>query len=169
MTGAAAMNRDELLRERLTEKARELFSAYGVTCGEPQARTEDDELCAVLGFTGDALRGSVVVVATAGALSASNPVAGGSTSAWVAELTNQLVGRFKNDLLRYGVDVMMSIPVVLTAKRIVAVSGEEIRPIQLGVGAGTLTMWLEAEGDAQLAEIPMPDQQVAAEGDLMLF
>jgi chemotaxis protein CheX len=163
------MNRDDLLRERLTEKARELFSAYGVTCTEVTERTDEDQLCAVLGFTGDTLRGSVVVVATAAALTASNPIAGGSPSAWVSELTNQLVGRFKNDLLRYGVDVMMSIPVVLTAKRIVAVSGHEIRPIQLGVGAGTLTMWLEAEGDAQLAEIPMPDQQVAAEGDLMLF
>lgn len=163
------MNRDELLCERLTEKARELFSAYGVTCTEATDATDEDQLCAVLGFTGDTLRGSVVVVATANALTASNPIAGGSPSAWVSELTNQLVGRFKNDLLRYGVDVMMSIPVVLTAKRIVAVSGHEIRPIQLGVGAGTLTMWLEAEGDAQLAEIPMPDQQVAAEGDLMLF
>jgi CheY-specific phosphatase CheX len=162
------MDRDAVLRERLTEKAHELFSAYGVTIGEAPVPPHDGELCAVLGFTGDTLRGCVVTVATIAALVVSNPVPGGASSAWIAELTNQLVGRFKNDLLRRGIEITLSIPVVLTAKRIVAASDQGIGPIHLGVGNGTLTLWLEVDGDAALATELAPEPP-AVEGDLVLF
>src|SRR5262249_54890732 len=109
----------EMLRELLSNKASELFADYGVPCTAIDIPPSGDpQLCGILGFTGDRLCGSVVLSATHDAVSSSNPIGDGATRGWVAELTNQLVGRFKNALLRHGLEVAMSIPVVLTATQL---------------------------------------------------
>src|SRR5512138_1949697 len=106
----------ERLREILACKALELFTDYGVTATPIGSHPGGERLlCGILGFTGDDLCGSVVISATATAIADSNPIRDGATRAWTAELTNQVVGRFKNALLRCGVEIAMSIPVVLTA------------------------------------------------------
>ena len=109
-----------------------------------------------------------MMVATPAALAESNPIPGGSVSSWLGELTNQLVGRFKNTLLLHGVDVSMSIPVVLTASRIRPFGRHELKQIVIRVGSGTVTMWLEVDGDAQLAA-PATPEPGCVEGDVMLF
>ena len=161
----------EALREILAAKAHELFADYGVSCevvDTPYAT--DRELCGILGFTGDHVCGSVVLSATPDAISSSNPICDGATRGWVAELTNQLVGRFKNALLRSGVELVMSIPVVLTGTQLLPMPQAVIAPTRLAVGAGFLTLWLELEVDPDLvlAE-PNSDMAVAAEGDTLLF
>jgi len=161
----------ETLRELLATKAYELFADYGVPC-QPTDEASDGsrELCGVLGFTGDKLCGSVVISATPDAIASSNPIGDGATRGWVAELTNQLVGRFKNALLRHGVEVAMSIPVVLTATQLTPLPQTQLAATRLAVGNGSLTIWLEIEAEAglELAE-PSADSAVAAEGEAMLF
>src|SRR5262249_54026692 len=118
----------------------------------------------------DRLCGSVVISANEAAIASSNPVGDGATRGWVAELANQLVGRFKNAMLRHGVEVAMSIPVVLTATQLRPLPHTQIEPLRLALGAGQLTVWLEVEADAELvlAE-PSEDSMIAAEGEAMLF
>ena len=161
----------ETLRQLLTSKARELFVAYGVACQELDSTPEATrQLCGILGFTGDRLCGSVVIAATQEAVASSNPIGDGATRGWVAELTNQLVGRFKNALLRHGVEVAMSIPVVLTATQLMPLPQQEVQPTRLAVGAGFVTIWLELEAEAglELTE-PGPESAIAAEGEAMMF
>jgi len=161
----------EDLRAILASKAHELFGDYGVTCATTEAVPPGArQLCGILGFTGDRLCGSVIVAATEDAIASSNPIGDGPTRGWVAELTNQLVGRFKNALFRSGVEVAMSIPVVLTAVRLQPVLAAELAPTQLAVGGGYVTLWLEldAEPGLELTE-PSPDAMIAAEGEAMLF
>jgi CheY-specific phosphatase CheX len=161
----------DTLRTILSSKAHELFADYGVTCSVDSLPPDDRrQLCGILGFTGDRLCGSVVVSATEDAIACSNPIGDGATRGWVAELTNQLVGRFKNALFRGGVDVAMSIPVVLTATRLTPLPHTQLEPTRLAVGTGFLTIWLEIEAEAglELAE-PTADTMMAAEGDAMLF
>jgi CheY-specific phosphatase CheX len=155
------------LCELLATKATELFSAYDVTCSKSEAPISDEQLCGILGFTGDQMCGSVVITATADAITCSNPIGDGVTRSWIAELTNQLVGRFKNELLRHAVDITMSVPVVLTATRLVPLPHRAIRPIQLAVGSGTMTIWLEIEGTPKLQACV--EDQVASEGEAFLF
>ncbi len=161
----------ETLRDILAGKARELFADYGVACSPDSSRVEDGRLlCGILGFTGDRLCGSVVISATQEAIAESNPIRDGATRGWVAELTNQLVGRFKNALLRVGVEVAMSVPVVLTAAQLTPLPQNANNPIRLDVGTGFVAIWLEIEADPALvlAE-PGPESEIAAEGEAMLF
>lgn len=161
----------ETLREILASKALELFSDYNVTATPIDSHpTGERLLCGILGFTGDHMCGSVVISATEAAIAESNPIHDGATRAWTAELTNQVVGRFKNALLRCGVEVAMSIPVVLTAAQLTPLPQTESEPIRLAVGGGSLAIWLEFEADANLvlAE-PSPESAIAAEGEAMLF
>jgi len=158
------------LRGILSSKATELFADYGVACTvETTAPLTSSQLCGILGFTGDRLCGSVVIAATVDALAASNPIGDGATRGWVAELTNQLVGRFKNELYRGGVEVAMSVPIVLTATRLTPLGQEGSEPIRLLVANGVVAIWLEIEADPTLvlAE-PSPDTMMA-EGDAMMF
>jgi hypothetical protein len=161
----------ERIRKILGDKVYELFVDYGVAC-ETLAAVPDSarELCGILGFTGDHLCGSVVVSATVEAIASSNPIGDGPTRGWVAELTNQIVGRFKNTLLRCGVEVVMSIPVVLTASHLTPMPQAPLAPLYLAVGTGFLTLWLEVEVDPDLvlAE-PSAELQIAAEGDTLMF
>jgi hypothetical protein len=161
--------RYDRLRELLERKAHDLLTAYGVACAPGPPMGLEEQICAVLGFTGDHLRGSVLVVGTVSAIAASNPSPDSGPGAWAGELANQLVGRFKNDLLRYGIDVTMSIPVVLTATRIQPLSRRAREPIELAVGPGAMTLLLEVEGDAELTDAPMESEPLAIEGDMLMF
>jgi CheY-specific phosphatase CheX len=161
----------ETLRALLSGKAYELFSDYGVTCTEGEGPSDGSrQLCGILGFTGDKLCGSVVIAASTDVIATSNPVGDGATRGWVAELTNQLVGRFKNSLFRHGVEVAMSIPVVLTATQLMPLPHTQILPINMRMGNGSVTIWLELEAEAglELAE-PSADSAIAAEGEAMMF
>jgi len=161
----------ETLRQLLADKASGLFADYGVTCSASDAAPPDGrQLCGILGFTGDHLCGSVVISATQDAIASSNPIGDGATRGWVAELTNQLVGRFKNALFRCGVEVAMSIPVVLTATQLTPLPGVETQPIRLAVGPGFVTIWLETEAAPTLVlSEPSAESAIAAEGEAMLF
>lgn len=137
---------DDLLRSLLAVSAHDLFAAYNVASADADADgAEVSGLCCVLGFTGGTLAGSVVITATDPALAASNPLLDGPTRDWIAELTNQVVGRFKNSLLRRGVDVGMSLPVVLRAVRLVPVPSRTLMPVSLEVGGGMFHLWLDLE------------------------
>ena len=163
----------ETLRGLLTEKTVELFGAYDVRCDFVEVPPSADKLmCGILGFTGDKLCGSVVMSASPEAVASSNPIGDGATRGWIAELTNQLVGRFKNELFRRGVEVAMSVPVVLTATQLTPVT--QSRPASFVVSksdqTGTVTLWLEieAEDGLVLAE-PSEDTAIAAEGESFMF
>jgi hypothetical protein len=161
----------ERIRQILSDKAHELFADYGVPCAVVDVVPEATrELCGILGFTGDYVCGSVVASATAEAIASSNPIGDGPTRGWVAELTNQIVGRLKNTLLRCGVEVVMSIPVVLTASHLTPMPQAPLAPLRLAVGDGFLTLWLEVEVDPDLtlAE-PNAGLKIAVEGDTLLF
>jgi CheY-specific phosphatase CheX len=161
----------ETLRAILAEKATELFADYNVTCSSVDDTIDDSrQLCGILGFTGDRLCGSVMISATQEAIACSNPIGDGATRGWVAELTNQVVGRFKNALFRGGVEVAMSIPIVLTATQLTPLPQDKNYPTRLAVGAGFMTIWLELEAEPglELSE-PNADSMIAAEGEAMLF
>jgi len=162
----------ETLRAMLADKAQELDRTIRKLCNQIPASTMEQsrQLCGILGFTGDTLCGSVVISATTEAIAGSNPIGDGATRGWVAELTNQLVGRFKNMLFRHGVEVAMSVPVVLTATQLTPLPQSQVQPTCLEVGDGRVTIWLETEAAPgfELSE-PSADSAIAPEGEAMLF
>lgn len=156
------------LREILLETTGELFAAYGVmaeVAGE--AAIDDHTVCGILGFTGDAICGAIVIAASREAVAACTPVEGGPVTQWLAELTNQVVGRFKNALVRRGADIWMSLPVVLSATRLTPAPWGGVVPIHLRVGGAPFTLWLEVEGSIALV-VPV-DEGMLREGEALLF
>jgi len=163
----------ETLRGLLGDKAAELFDAYDARCELLDAAPPaEGQMCGILGFTGDRLCGSVVLSASHDAVASTNPIGDGATRSWTSELTNQLVGRFKNELFRRGVEVAMSVPVVLTATQLTPMTQAQPTYLQITKGAahGAVTLWLEIEADAELVlSEPSADTAIAAEGESFMF
>jgi CheY-specific phosphatase CheX len=112
------------------------------------------ELVAVIGFSGDQVRGAMGLCAGVDALRATHPstLAGAEVEAadledWIGESANQLLGRLKAELQRRGVCVWMGTPIVLRGVAVsVLTSGNQVRRFALELGSGHQYMfWLDIE------------------------
>jgi CheY-specific phosphatase CheX len=141
------------LLDNLSEtRLRELFKAYGVNLvaanpGQVNGKTLD--YCAIIGFSGEDIRGSLAVAGSSTLLAASNPMPGGPPRDWVAELANQLMGHVKSGLRGHSVQVYISMPIVLHGQRLaLEVRGSakpQIFTSHDGVGYLDLALWVEVE------------------------
>jgi CheY-specific phosphatase CheX len=145
--------------EQVTAAACEdLFRRYGV----PVQRAADDAepispdflLCSVIGFTGRDLRGTLVLAVTDELSGLSNPVAGAAAGAgasgmtqrdWVGELSNQLLGRIKLELLRCGVEMYLNLPAVLRGQHLAPLPRTQLKPIKFTLATGAAAVWIEVE------------------------
>jgi CheY-specific phosphatase CheX len=169
----------QLLSAIVEEVTPQLFEAYGASVqhveGGPRPNLANlPDLCGVLGFVGDHLQGTVTLASSTAVLQEVMKSVPGVDSAtdWLAELTNQLLGRIKSRLLRYGAPVMSSTPVV--------VSGQELR-VEMGDhhvncfhtfsgSAGLLHVWLGAEiAEGVVLRENEGVESPPNEGDLLLF
>src|SRR3954447_20163507 len=102
----SADNDPQKLFEQLAAAAcQELFAQYGLTV---RRATQSDApvspefmMCSVIGFSGRHLRGALVLALTEELPDRSSPLpaAPGRRRDWVGELSNQLLGRVKIELL----------------------------------------------------------------------
>jgi hypothetical protein len=116
---------EPLLRQHLLECARDIFAAYSVSFGDelpegapPESR--EGKLAAVIGFTGDSMRGALAFVASERLLRVLYPIPSqqpseAELSDWAGEFVNQLLGRLRNRLLPRGVEIHVSMPKVMAA------------------------------------------------------
>src|SRR5262245_21945203 len=125
----------------------ELFAAYGVELYTPQDPDREAAVAfaAVIGFTGEALRGTLLLAPECAVLERTQQVAGSSNRDWVGELANQLLGRVKNHLLRYGVEIHVTIPLVLRGERIAPSARGEIVPHVYDAAPGDVRVWFDFE------------------------
>ncbi|MFT3698641.1 MAG: hypothetical protein QM831_36180 [Kofleriaceae bacterium] len=158
----------EDLHDLLCDAARDTFQAYGTVAQLLHAvsMSTNPQLGAVLGLTGYELNCTVLVVADPITLSTTNPTPNVADSKWLGEATNQIAGRFKNELARRGIDVAMAVPVVLSATRLVPMVRNSTEPIHLRIEHAYMTIWLEYEGEL---ELPEPRCEVTREGEALLF
>lgn len=165
---------DELIRAC----ASELFQARGVTIRASERTADDVEYAATIGFSSNMMRGMLGLGMNPETLERlvtkeNLSTAGGLGEDWLAESVNQLLGRLKNKLLRYGLEVSLALPTVL---RGVSLRFLSTRPTSLWTysfesDAGGLSVWLDVRHDAGLLlrHTSDPDMQGAPEGDLLLF
>jgi CheY-specific phosphatase CheX len=125
---------------------------------------------AIVGFGDESFRGSAVllgdaeVVARLAEIPPSNPVD------WLGELSNQLVGRLKNKLSRFGLLPQMGTPVTLSGKSLDlgAVSAQPTA-WQVIWENGSLRAILALEVAESLELVADETAAVAEEGSLSLF
>ena len=144
--------------EQVTAAACEgLFGRYGV----PVRRADESAnplspeffLCSVIGFTGRDVRGTLVLALTEELSGLSNPIAGTSPGApdraiqrdWVGELSNQILGQIKIELLRHGVEIYVNLPAVLQGQHLAPLPRRELKPIKFTLANGAVAVWTELE------------------------
>jgi len=166
----------DLLDGVLPEATEALFRAYGVAVhSRPPATRERssslrERLSGVIGFTSPELMGSLVLTISDPILAMMAPSDDALSSDCLAELTNQLIGRMKNQLLKYGVALQLALPVVIRGQCLDAHNGAEIRDYEFSSEAGAVTIRLAALADIDF--YPQPSSELAPsleEGELTFF
>jgi hypothetical protein len=143
------MTNDEIVVLLASESCISLFSDYSLELRrvDTLSGVVDTELmyCGVVGFTSDQMRGSILLAATREPLGRTSPVNDTSLREWIAELSNQLLGRFKNKLVSRGVNLHVSTPVVLRGVRLTPLTRTELRPLVFDCDDGCVCVWVDAE------------------------
>lgn len=128
---------------------RELFSAYQLDV-HPRDRSDfpatgELAVCGVMGFGGKLMRGALVLAATREPLERTNPEGFGSQRDWVCELSNQLMGRVKNQLLGLGVEILLATPAGLTGENLSPAPGKLRAPQVFAAANGFVVVWIDCE------------------------
>ena len=124
-------------------------------------------------------RGTLVLALTEELSGLSNPVTGASPSAitdrviqrdWVGELSNQLLGQIKIDLLRRGVEIYVNLPAVLQGQHLAPLPRTQLKPLKFTLANGAAAVWIELETREGLKIEPATrEDEGPAPGDTLLF
>lgn len=172
----------QFLKDLTVAACQELFGHYGVPV-RPADETEapvspEFYLCSVIGFSGRDLRGTLVLALTEELSGLSNPIGGavaGPTAGpeiqrdWVGELSNQLLGQIKLELLRHGVEIYMNLPAVLHGQHLAPLPRTRLKPLKFAVANGAAAVWLEIEARPGLKIEAASGDQGPGPGDALLF
>lgn len=148
-----------------------LFSHYHVAIA-PSATgrpTQGVALCGIIGFTGDDMRGSLMLACSREPLELALDGGDVAMRDWLAELTNQLLGRVKNRLLAFGTVIHCSTPVVLSGERIAPIESQPLGHLFTADG-GVVSVWFDTEVRPGFVLVPMDDiSAIGLEGQTLLF
>jgi hypothetical protein len=96
------------------------------------------------------MRGTLLLATSSEPLGRTSPMRDASLREWIAELSNQLLGRIKNKLIAHGVTLHLSTPVVLRGQQIAPLSRAELVPYLFACDGGYVCVWFDAEITAGL-------------------
>ena len=174
----ASMEAVSLIDGLVQDSTRSLFTDYGLAMnldGSPVAKTLPSvQLIAMIGFSSDALSGSLLIALPNEILQRTLPAPDSNLADWGGELANQLLGRLKNQLLHYQVAINLSLPVVVSGGgfSLPAKTRQMTRYLSFVSEAGRMFVRMEMEllPDVELVR----EQQNSAEagmdeGELLLF
>ncbi len=161
------MHNDKVLQDLLIQCAAALFADYNRPLTYTGTRSSESQhfvLSGVIGFAGRDMRGTLLLALTSELLEELSPSTAFMRD-WIAELSNQLLGRFKNQLLRYGTEIYGTTPSVLR--------GELLTPLQprcapaghcFESARGRACVWLDTEIREGFA-LPEPSAEAVAEAE----
>lgn len=109
----------------------ELFKTNGVSDAQLTSDTaleiDNCDFCGIIGFSGAQMKGNLLIASTKELLDHTHPskamgmdVGEEDLADWIGEIANQTVGRLKNSLLKFSVNVAITTPTVLSGKQITA-------------------------------------------------
>jgi len=141
-------NRDRIQQMSISACER-LFESYGVEMHyQVEAQLPKPEMlyCGIVGFSGENIKGGLVLAGSREALGASNPVEGAGVRDWVAELANQLAGRIKSQLLAHSVEIYIATPVVLRGEHLSLEARGPVAPLWfVSPQGGRVCLWLDVD------------------------
>lgn len=143
------MTNEEYLETAVSEACLSLFEDYALPLRRSTfdlVESDSDLLyCGIIGCTGTQIRGSLLLATTREPLGRTAPVTDSSQREWLAELTNQLMGRVKNKLSTRGQELHMSTPIVLRGQHLAPIPSAQIIPLVFTCDGGVICVWFDAE------------------------
>lgn len=167
------LQNESILERCVIESCISLFSDYTLPLELVQPAEDAFHapllFCGVVGFSGEHMRGTLLLATSSEPLGRTSPATDASLREWIAELSNQLLGRIKNRLLPCGVVLFLSTPVVLRGEHIAPFSGSELKPLLFACPGGTVCVWLDSELSARIDLAQHSQDEGLSEGSSMLF
>jgi hypothetical protein len=128
------------------------------------------ELCGGVGFSGKHARGTLLCAASKEVLTRLSLGKCASERDWLAEISNQLLGRIKSRLLRRGIEIMLSPPIVLRGEHRAPMPRATLVPMSFVMDGGAVFVWLDVELDPSVSLTNEEDHDVGlVEGQSLLF
>jgi CheY-specific phosphatase CheX len=188
-----------VLSEVLADAARlsviEVFQAYGVSLkpkrsasGAPafmQAANSGAVIVAsVVGFGGPDFRGTALIATSFELTARARPPAVSRRALspnsaadwivvrdWIGELGNQLVGRIKNKIMRYGISFEIAPPASFSGSTLTFAVPRSPNATSFAFEAGDQSVWmcLDALFDASRQVSPASEETTVAEGKVVVF
>jgi len=129
--------------------------------------------CGIVGFSGQNIRGGLVLAGSREALGASNPVQSAGIRDWVAELANQLAGRVKSRLLAHDVELHIATPVVLRGEHLALEARGPVTPqwFHSSRSSERVCLWMDVDLAPEFSMSATPDSSKAGldEGTSLMF
>lgn len=135
-------------------------------------------IAAFIGFGSDEVRGSFTLLGQPRVFARLHPIPSEDSKRdladWARELANQAVGRFKNRVLGYGLEIAISTPQSLVAEQVrMKRTQSELRtPLVIKIEDLTLETWLELDvrsGFTLAEKTGSSAEAVLSEGSVVLF
>lgn len=166
------MSNQEIVDDIVQRATIELFDAYGVTLevGASDHAIAPIAFAAVIGFSGETLRGTLLFAPSEAVLLASEQLPEDAARDWVGELANQLLGRVKNHLLRYDVEVFLTVPLVIRGQHISVETRGALGPHRFSCEAGGVSVWMDVDIPPGMVLVESAEPEVLPEsGEAMLL
>lgn len=169
------MHFEELARCTLEAAARDLLPSFMAPGTRPQG--EHHRIAAVIGFSGDHLRGTFGVAANLEGLDAVRRLMGasegpGAAEDAIGELANLIIGQLKRSWSKQGALITISTPLVVRglAIEICGLTERHWTCLNLAAGERQLSLWIDAHPGEELALGAGEDQAASLDqGQALLF
>jgi CheY-specific phosphatase CheX len=198
MSSGNEFDPSNVLDQVTTSACEEMFARYGVSAkrvdDDAEPREPDFFMCAIIGFAGRDVWGTLILAVTEDISDRSNPLlanprltntvlpnvpvgvgptgrSAGFRRDWVGELSNQLLGRVKHALLRHGIEIHSNLPAVLRGRHLAPLPRVDLKPLKFAVAGGAAAVWLEVDARPGLTigRANANGEAGAAAGDALLF
>lgn len=163
---------NRVLSEVVNECVVKVFEAYDTTLESANVGGPGHEVVAVIGYAADEVRGGLALGISKNLAQKTMPTAETPLYDWAGELANQILGRVRNKMLAYQIDVQISTPVVLHGLGVqVAPPGHNgVKVASYRSGEDVVQVLLEARFEEGF-ELPERNEEdgTVDEGEMLLF
>lgn len=163
---------NQVLSDVVSDCVIKVFEAYDATLEAADDADPGHEVVAVIGYAADELRGGLALGISKALAQRTMPTSETPLYDWTGELANQILGRVRNKMLAYQVDIQISTPVVLHGLGVqVAPPGHHgVRVASYKSGDDVVQVLLEARFEEGFVLPERSDNgDTVDEGEMLLF
>lgn len=165
------MSTSEWLDEVVRNNVLELFPEF--VLADCAVASSGPALTALIGFSGPVLVGALGLIGAEASLAKTAPDdVKFDAHDWVGELANQALGRVKIALLRAGVEIQASTPVVLRGISVSVMRTEQVRTFVLEHADGAIHLWVDYTPRIELQPgdlTPIESDEILDAGEALFF